>query len=243
MKTAGVLLLSGCLIFLSFLALSADPSRTGYSGAPGSKGTCASSCHGFPGGAITISGFPSTYTPGQVYTLKVAHSDTIIIANFNASVRIGSTSSNAGVLSAGLNTTTYNVTQETNGIHWASPFYADSGIFSWTAPDTSVGEVKLYLAGHQGTTADDYPNTELVLSSTPGICLAKPGDANGDNNILLSDIVTLINFLFKSQPAPNPLCRGDANADSNVLLSDIVYLINFIFKSGSAPVKSQECCL
>jgi len=75
------------------------------------------------------------------------------------------------------------------------------------------------------------------------ICSAKPGDANGDDNILLSDIVTLINFLFKSQPAPNPVCRGDATADGKVLLSDIVYLVNFLFKSGSAPLKNRECCL
>ncbi len=74
-------------------------------------------------------------------------------------------------------------------------------------------------------------------------CSAKPGDANSDDKILLSDIVTIINFLFKSKPAPNPSCRADANADGNVLLSDIVYLINFLFKSGPAPQKSRECCL
>jgi len=74
-------------------------------------------------------------------------------------------------------------------------------------------------------------------------CLAKPGDANGDNQILLSDIVKIINFLFKSAPAPNPLCRGDANGSGTVLLSDIVYLVNFLFKSGPVPLKSNECCL
>jgi len=74
-------------------------------------------------------------------------------------------------------------------------------------------------------------------------CLAKPGDVSGDGKVLLPDIVAIINFLFRSQPAPNPLCRGDANADGNILLTDIVYLINSIFKSGPAPIKSRECCL
>ncbi|EQB62728.1 MAG: Fibronectin, type III [candidate division Zixibacteria bacterium RBG-1] len=74
-------------------------------------------------------------------------------------------------------------------------------------------------------------------------CLAKPGDANADGNILLPDIITIINFLFRSGAAPNPLCRGDANGNGNVLLPDIVYLINYIFKSGPAPLKSKECCL
>lgn len=229
------------LILLSFLILFAHPNFTGYSGAPGSKGTCASSCHGFPGGTIALSGFPSTYTPGQNYTLKVSHGSGGIIANFNASVRIGSGSTNAGVLSAGQNCATYNTAGETNGIHFSTESQ-DSGSFSWTAPDTSVGEVRLYLAGHQGTTSDD-PNTELVFSATPSACLAVRGDVTGDGNILLSDIVGLINVIFKGAPTPNPACRGDANADGSILLNDIIFLINHVFKSGPAPIKSQECCL
>ena len=74
-------------------------------------------------------------------------------------------------------------------------------------------------------------------------CLAKPGDANGDNLIFLSDIVTIINVLFKGQAAPNPACRGDANGSGPTLLSDVVYLSNFLFKAGPAPIKNKECCL
>lgn len=73
-------------------------------------------------------------------------------------------------------------------------------------------------------------------------CIAKAGDANGDGNILLSDVVVVINFLFKSGVL-SPLCRGNANGDGSVLLSDVVYLVNFLFKSGAAPVKNNECCL
>lgn len=85
----------------------------------------------------------------------------------------------------------------------------------------------------------DYATIKYVQYT----CLAKPADANGDGQILLSDITTIINFLFKGDVAPNPVCRGDANKDGNVLLSDIVYLINFLFKSGLAPSKNKECCL
>lgn len=88
-------------------------------------------------------------------------------------------------------------------------------------------------------TSVDYATIKYIQFE----CIAKPGDINSDNNVLLSDIVTIINFLFKSQPAPNPSCRADANADGSVLLSDIVHLINFLFKSGPAPQKSRECCL
>src|SRR4030065_582246 len=229
------------LILLSFLILTAHPNFTGYSGAPGCKGTCASSCHGFAGGTISVSGFPSTYTPGQIYTLKVSHSAGGSIANFNASVRIVTDSSNAGVLSAGQSTVSYKTTGETNGMHFSNADQ-DSGTFSWTAPDTSVGEVRLYLAGHQGTTPDD-PNTELVLSATSGVCLAKAGDVTGDGTILLPDIIAIINFLFRAGPTPTPLCRGDANGNGTILLTDVIYLINFLFRAGPSPVKTGVCCL
>lgn len=74
-------------------------------------------------------------------------------------------------------------------------------------------------------------------------CLAEPGDANGDSQVSLSDIIFKVNYIFKGGPSPTPLCRGDVNVDGKILLSDIVYLINFIFKSGPAPQKSRECCL
>lgn len=98
----------------------------------------------------------------------------------------------------------------------------------------------VYVTGASSSPSSyDYVTIKYVQFE----CIALTGDATADNKILLPDIVTLVNYLFKSQPAPKPFCRGDANADSNIQLSDIMYLINFIFKSGSAPVKSRECCL
>jgi len=61
------------------------------------------------------------------------------------------------------------------------------------------------------------------------------GDTNKDGNISLSDIVYLINYLFKFGPAPDPIQSGNANCDGKVSLSDIVYLINYLFKFGPAP--------
>jgi len=61
------------------------------------------------------------------------------------------------------------------------------------------------------------------------------GDANGDGVINVSDVVYLINYLFISGPAPNPLEAGDCNCDGNVNASDVVYLINYLFISGPPP--------
>jgi len=77
------------------------------------------------------------------------------------------------------------------------------------------------------------------------LCTDKAGDANGSGgNPNLSDIIYLVNYVFKGGPAPNPTCRGDANGNGgNANLSDIIYLVNYVFKGGPAPVQSGVCCL
>lgn len=61
------------------------------------------------------------------------------------------------------------------------------------------------------------------------------GDANGDGTIDVSDIVYLINYLFRSGASPIPINRGDANCDQTIDVSDVVFLINYLFRGGPAP--------
>jgi hypothetical protein len=162
---------------------------TGYSGAPGSGGNCASSCHGASGGTMTVSGFPTNYTPGQAYLITVAHDGGSSIENFNASVRVGSSSTNAGAITAGTNTAVYNVSGETNGIHFSSAGNA-SGTFTWTAPNPGVGMVKLYVAGHQGATSGGK-NTDMVLTAQgAGIEEVNRGKVRGAEFRLEQTVVT-----------------------------------------------------
>jgi hypothetical protein len=61
------------------------------------------------------------------------------------------------------------------------------------------------------------------------------GDANNDELVTISDAVYLVNFIFSSGPAPDPMAAGDANCDSLVTISDAVYLVLFIFGGGPTP--------
>lgn len=155
--------IAAILVVLAAVTL-AYPSYTGYSGAPGSSGSCASTCHGTSGGAIEVVGFPATYELSQTYVISVVHSGGSSICNFNASVRTASGSHTTGTITAGYLTATYNTGSEPNGVHLASN-NQDSCTFSWQAPDTAVGDVKLYLAGHQSSNVDG-PNTGLILTSS-----------------------------------------------------------------------------
>jgi hypothetical protein len=151
---------------------------TGYSGAP-ARQTCASSCHGGTGGAVTAHGFPASYIPGQTYTVTVSGPGTVIV-NFNASCRMGTGATNAGVIAAGTSTTVYNVSGETNGVHFTSG-NVTSGTFLWTAPAAGTGTVRLYLGALE--TSHNGPNTVLVLVANeapppPGVATSpSPTDA------------------------------------------------------------------
>ncbi len=151
----------------------AVPGYIGYSGAPGANGTCAGSCHGGAGGTVQVSGFPAEYSSGNVYTITISHSGGSPINQFNGSCRVGVGSVNAGVIAAGTNTVTYNTGGETNGIHLTTTDL-DTASFLWTAPGAGTGDVRLYVAAHQGSYSG--PNTVIVLTATEQITGVRDGD-------------------------------------------------------------------
>jgi hypothetical protein len=69
------------------------------------------------------------------------------------------------------------------------------------------------------------------------------GDANRDGKKTVSDVVFLINYLFKGGPAPVPVDLGDVNfceqnppiQPGQPTVADVIYLVNYLFKGGKAP--------
>ncbi len=67
-------------------------------------------------------------------------------------------------------------------------------------------------------------------------CIFICGDANYDELVNILDVVFLINYKYKSGPAPLYLDAADVNNDLAINILDIVYLINFKYKGGPVPV-------
>ncbi len=61
------------------------------------------------------------------------------------------------------------------------------------------------------------------------------GDVNGDAAVDVADAVYMINWIFKSGPAPDRISEADTNCDGETDISDAVYIIAYIFKSGPEP--------
>jgi hypothetical protein len=73
-------------------------------------------------------------------------------------------------------------------------------------------------------------------------CDCNPGDANGDGEINVSDVVYEVNYIFKGGPPPVPysICSGDVNCDCTENIGDAVYKINYVFKGGPPPCTCEE---
>jgi hypothetical protein len=64
------------------------------------------------------------------------------------------------------------------------------------------------------------------------------GDADGSTTVTSSDIIQLVNHVFKSGQAPCPPYVGDTNCSAAISSADIIVLVNYVFKGGAAPCSS-----
>ncbi len=114
----------------------------------------------------------------------------------------------------------------------------DTGFFTWVpipADTLNSPYVDTFIV-NDGTGKAD---TGTVMIKVKPKAVIPPsgqeGDLNGDGVITVTDVLFLINFLFKNGPEPNPPPAGDINADCVTTMADIVYLINFLFRNGPWP--------
>jgi hypothetical protein len=99
-----------------------------------------------------------------------------------------------------------------------------------------LGQVTLYpsplTSGEIDVTVTAHNFLPFMGSMEVG---AKIGDVTGDGVINASDVIYLINYLFKEGPAPDPLEMGDANCDGDVNAEDVIYLLNYLYQDGPPP--------
>jgi hypothetical protein len=80
----------------------------------------------------------------------------------------------------------------------------------------------------------------LTLLGDPTLKLSRfmpdrTGDVNWDGAIDLSDVVFLVNYLFKGGDSPEAQRLGDPNADCAVDIADAIFLLNYLYRGGPEP--------
>ncbi|MDP3025151.1 MAG: dockerin type I repeat-containing protein [candidate division Zixibacteria bacterium] len=61
------------------------------------------------------------------------------------------------------------------------------------------------------------------------------GDVNQDGHITVSDVIRLVDYLFKEGRTPGYPPSGDVTGDGKLGMVDVIYLVNFLFRGGPAP--------
>ncbi|UCB52837.1 MAG: SBBP repeat-containing protein, partial [Candidatus Zixiibacteriota bacterium] len=114
-------------------------------------------------------------------------------------------------------------------VAWFARYNGPESGDDWASALSVDGFGNVYVTGHSygSGAAEDYVTVKYVQSLR--------GDANADGAIDLGDVVHLINDLYKSGPAPEPVRAGDCNCDGTVEVGDVVYLINYLYRNGPAP--------
>jgi hypothetical protein len=78
------------------------------------------------------------------------------------------------------------------------------------------------------------PTKKLQVSTFCPILL--PGDVNCSGSVTSADVISLVNYVFKSGALPCPCpAAGDINCNGSVTSADVIALVNYIFKGGPPP--------
>jgi len=138
---------------------------------------------------------------------------------------------------------------------WANATDPDPGVIKYSLyisttpsfnPDSTFAHNNILVSQYTDTLgigriywkveAFDPCNAFTWSTETWTLLAAMRGDANADKHLTVSDVVYIINYLFKGGPLPIPeQIVGDANCDTKVTVSDVIYLINYLFKGGPPP--------
>ena len=117
-----------------------------------------------------------------------------------------------------------------------------------TASSTSGKEELRFLGSIAGVCC--LAATRSVTTNAPhqrwrgGVCHAKLKTWRGATvgNFAITDIIWLVNFVFKGGPPPLPCeAAGDVNCSLSSTSADIIYLVNHVFKGG--PLPCDACVL
>jgi hypothetical protein len=128
-----------------------------------------------------------------------------------------------------------------------------AGPLNWTGVETYTWAMGVAVSSL--SLADLESKIERLRGTLNGDCpteclIALPGDVNEDGAVTASDVIVLVNYVFKGGPDPEPCAaNGDVNCDGSVTAADIIHMVNYVFKGGPPPCDicnepgAMECTL
>ena len=163
--------------------------------------TCTG-CHGGPAlnsgpGLLKVLGLPSSYTPGQDYTVTVSLNQASRLRYGFQVTALDATGKPAGTLTVTDTTATQSVTgmvgsftrtyiEQTSSGYTATSANQRDWSFKWTAPATRVGKITFYAAGNAangtGSSSGDFIYN-VSAAMTPSVVSVSSADYNSANPV------------------------------------------------------------
>ena len=102
----------------------------------------------------------------------------------------------------------------------------------------AVGDVDADGTEDVDVTTENQEEARVFFGSHSG---PRPGDVNADGRIDVSDVVTILLFLFADRALP---CSNtvDFNGDGDLNLADALLLLTYLLRAGDPPTGGLEPC-
>ena len=107
----------------------------------------------------------------------------------------------------------------------------------FTDYDVKPGETYHYYYKVLSTDLQEY-DVSNVVAATP--LTSELGDANGDAEVNVSDVITTVNYAAGLDPKPFIFEAADMNTDQNIDILDVVGIIQKILHKTAAPVMTMN---
>jgi len=128
---------------------------------------------------------------------------------------------------------TYDLYYDTTQEFTTPVIVTDLNDTSYTTPQLEAGAFYWWKVKAKDTNTEGTWSSQTFKFYVPS-CI--PGDINADTDINVTDVIYLINYLFKGGDPPEPILGcGDMQCDGKVDVTDVIYLINYLFKGGPPP--------
>jgi choice-of-anchor B domain-containing protein len=110
--------------------------------------------------------------------------------------------------------------------------YAYDLSFYQTFPQPLLFRVRAVDGGEESVVEVGIDDFEIT-GTYPALL---PGDVDQSGAVTASDIIYLVNYVFKGGPAPIDPNAADVNASCAITAADVIFLVNYVFKAGAVPV-------
>ncbi len=95
-----------------------------------------------------------------------------------------------------------------------------------------------YAPEYSGRFLDYQPETSAGSIDVTSCCMNARGNVDGDptDEVTISDLVYLVDYMFSGGPAPTCTKEADINGSLTIDVSDLVYLVDYMFTGGYPPL-------